>query len=399
MRGRRGPDSRIWEAVFQIGDQRVGPRSLGEVDQSRALFVAVEMKARLVLKLKHGEAVTQSRAQHSFGEAAEAALVELRNAFEATKEREGRERAEKHATHIRRIENILIPALGPMPVRSITPDYLHDWTHSLAVKINLRPGSPTRSPSQSTIGNIGHSFTKVMKVAVRKGWISDSARPMMSKKGFEEGEARPGFTHAEVLQIAEAMTPAWMAKAPKQVSRDMRAICRVYVAVATCTGMRPGTEMDRLSWGRLNDHRGSAVFKVLRSQGKRRLERDAYAYHGKDAPFDLKEELLVLHGLADGRNRDPSYPLFARPSDGVVGDFSGIFRTLLTEIDLLTERESGEERCLYSLRHYYGTEACARSGWESMMIADQMGTSVDMLSRYYNKNRTRRHAAILSGLE
>jgi hypothetical protein len=32
-----------------------------------------------------------------------------------------------------------------------------------------------------------------------------------------------------------------------------------------------------------------------------------------------------------------------------------------------------------------------------MTVADQMGTSVKMLERYYNKNRTRRHADLLSG--
>ncbi len=404
LQGRRGPESRLWEATFRIGEQKIGPRSLGTEDETKAAFAAVAMKAGLASRVAAGQEVTRTRAEHTFGEAAKEAIAELERLIEETIATKGVDKAHKHSVHLRRIKAILAPAMGHMPVTAITEDWLHAWTRTLRVRIiPTQKDSPTRAPSQSTIGNLNHSFGKVMAVAARKGWLGKSPAPTMSKAGFEDGEARPEFTQEEVEALAKAMTTEWIAAAPKGVTREMRAILRAYVAVAATTGIRPGTELDRLTWGQVDLNaptefgRRAITFTVLRSQGKQKKERDAFAYQGPKAPFDVRRELDALLRLQGYANPPPRAALlFARPSDGHVADLSRVFRGLLIETDLLTERKSGEERSLYSLRHFYGTEAIAR-GVEGMTVADQMGTSLKMLERYCNKNRTRRHADLLSG--
>jgi len=75
--GRRGPESRIWEATFQFGDLKVGPRSPGHENETLAAFEAIRMKERLAAEVAKGQPITKSRAQHSFGEAADLAIAEL----------------------------------------------------------------------------------------------------------------------------------------------------------------------------------------------------------------------------------------------------------------------------------------------------------------------------------
>ena len=400
MQGRRGPESRVWEAIFVVEGQKIGPRSLGEEEEMKAAFAAIDMKARLASKIERGEAVTTTRAQHTFGEAAKECVEELKRAYEVTLATEGRMRAFKYRAHINRINNILIPGMGEMPVRAITPEFLHQWSHGLQVRVKRVDGTPMRAPRQSTINNINHAFQKVMAVAVRKLWIAASDVRRISSAGFDDGESRPTFTHDEVLRLAEAMTPDWINGMRKRVSREMRAILRAYVAVATCVGTRPGTEMDRMYWGQLDLHARTesgypaVVFHIRKNQGKWKKQRDAYAYQGSDAPFDVPCELAAMAKYV-GVNMAPDAPMFAR-SDGVVPDLDGVFESLLRDTHLLLDPLSGEERSLYSLRHYFGTEAAAK-GLDGMVVAAQMGTSVAMLERYYNKAGTRRHGDLLSG--
>jgi hypothetical protein len=73
-----------------------------------------------------------------------------------------------------------------------------------------------------------------------------------------------------------------------------------------------------------------------------------------------------------------------RLSDGSVPDnLNKPFRQWLEDVQLLYCPVSGKERSLYSLRHYYATQRLLE-GIPIHDLAEQMGTSVLMITKHYS---------------
>jgi len=53
----------------------------------------------------------------------------------------------------------------------------------------------------------------------------------------------------------------------------------------------------------------------------------------------------------------------------------------------IMKNSSGEKFTLYSLRHFYATQGI-RAGWDVLLIAKNMGTSVAVIEAYYGKHAT-----------
>jgi integrase len=401
LQGRRPESPDLWEAVITLEGKATNPRSLQTTNRDEALLKSWQLKEKLIREQAQGVPIRQR--VHTFREAALTCVEELEAQAKAVALLHGKGKAQTYLGHARRIQSRLIPYFGDMSVTEITPTVLDNFTHTLQVRSDpRRKDSPLKDPTQSTIGNLNHSFRKVMKVAARNGWISRLTIPGMSKAGFDDGESRPAFSQDDLIAIERVMTPEWMADTPREGSRHMRAILRAYVAVAATVGMRPGVEMDRTRWGQVvldyTDSNGQPgiMIDLTKKQGKHDEEREAVAYQGVNRVFDLRRELTALARLQGHAGRPPSDAfLFAAPGTDRVPEMSNVFRSLLIDIGRLSNRK-GEERVLYSLRHYYGTEAIAR-GIEGLTVARQMGTSLPMLARYYVKADARRNSGALSG--
>jgi len=77
--------------------------------------------------------------------------------------------------------------------------------------------------------------------------------------------------------------------------------------------------------------------------------------------------------------------------------------TLIDQFNEVLKREDivhntdGEKYTLYSLRHFYAVQMIARSNADVYAIAQNMGTSVQMIEAYYGKHATSRVLATRLG--
>ncbi len=77
----------------------------------------------------------------------------------------------------------------------------------------------------------------------------------------------------------------------------------------------------------------------------------------------------------------------------------GTFRALLDDTGLRVDPVTDLRRTPYSLRHHYATSVLLELEGEVSMarLADQMGTSIEMIDRYYSKLNTLIEASALQG--
>ena len=101
------------------------------------------------------------------------------------------------------------------------------------------------------------------------------------------------------------------------------------------------------------------------------------------------EELKELTGRTDKEDL-----LFCMPDGSPMKDFPHMFQLLLEQADM-RYNAAGQPRVLYSLRHMYATMR-VRKGLSYHVLADQMGTSVEMIERHYSHVKNEEYAVPLA---
>ena len=126
---------------------------------------------------------------------------------------------------------------------------------------------------------------------------------------LDEGDPRCTFTAEEFQRLVEFM-PDWVADGRKAITREIRAILREYVIICASTGMRPGTELARMTWGQVDpnhkmpDGRTVIVLSILKGQGKTKGERSCVAFEGNNRGVaDSLKRLKVLNPSAGPTHR------------------------------------------------------------------------------------------------
>ena len=133
--------------------------------------------------------------------------------------------------------------------------------------------------------------------------------------------------------------------------------------------------------------------KIFAKQGKARGSREAVV-NQLDPAAGMEQvfaDLRCIHG-----DLQPNTRIFALP-DGVLPEYSRIFRNLLVAHGLYHEPGTSVQRSLYSLRHYYAN-TMIENGTEIYMLAKIMGTSISMIDQYYGKALSRRSQAKVAGV-
>ena len=77
-------------------------------------------------------------------------------------------------------------------------------------------------------------------------------------------------------------------------------------------------------------------------------------------------------------------PVFRTADGSVCKNLHQTFEALLEEAGLLKDKRTGQNRTLYSLRHFYATQMLMRGHTNIHALARQMGTSTQMLERFYS---------------
>jgi integrase len=385
----RRADSERWQAHYKVAGLNGWIRkATGESDVEKAAEIAEDFWADAKVLAKRGYPVVSKK----FKAVSEVVLKNLEVKVAADKTKRG-----SNNDYISALNNYLIPFFGPYNIDCITQKVFADFCEWRRLLVG-------RELSHSAQLNHNAAMNMVLDYGVERGYLTTLQKPVLKNTG-EVGGRRPDFSQAEIESIV-ANLPAWVLKAREGSSRYLREVLAVYVPFAAATGMRTGTEMNGLEWRHIEirtigeDKEPVLYAHIQKGKTVKKnkpmgavLHRSCWLYLEKlrsmSREFEgkkLEEVLAERHPVRLFRMRDGKQP----------NQLTKQFKNLLVELNLLNCPITGEERTLYSLRHYAITQLVAM-GMTSEQIQPQVRTSAPMISKFYNHMHPMQNAEAFSG--
>lgn len=350
------PRSSLWQVRFRVGREWYH-RSTGEAQRSAALEKAQEMYFEAKYRNKLGMPVVS----RTFASIAKAALADMHAQNDG-----------KNATllvYIRAIENVWIPFLGNYAINSIDTALLREHDQWRTQRMG-------RQPKLITVKNQNVALGRVFAKAVELKAIQQHEIPKFVTSGAST-EARPGFSIEEYRALYRGMRTWVRAEGISKREADKRLLLRDMVLVIANTGMRPMNEVNSVTWAGVKPFVKDGVeYLSIFVDGK--TGRRTLVARAAVAKF-LERIRSRAHNIADDQR------VFALPDGKVFHAPDELFKTLLRDLNLLVDPLTGVERTLYSLRHFYATQALLHNRVPILTLAKNMGTSVRMLERHYSK--------------
>lgn len=370
----RRVDSQYWQAHYKV--EQIGKwirKATKKTDLAEAKAVAEEMWLEAKILARNGQAVVSKR----FKAVAEIVRADLEQKVQADKTRRGSKN-----DYLAVIRNYLVPFFGNYNVNSITSEVFNNFCEWRRQKVG-------RELSQSTQANHNSALNLIFDLAIERGYMSNTQRPVLKNTGAPSGR-RPDFSQKEIEKLFAYM-PGWVDKTTVLETKQIRELLTVYVSFAAATGMRPGTEMEFLEWRHIEVHehadepflyaniqRGKTVKKNTRQGAV--LHRSCWLYLEKLRQLapefqekPLKQVLAEQHPLRLFRMRNGEQTKYLGRQ----------FRQLLIETGMLVCPITGGQRSLYSLRHYAITQLVTK-GLTAEQIQQQVRTGATMIAQHYN---------------
>ncbi len=255
--------------------------------------------------------------------------------------------------------------------------------------IEVKPSEERTVPfiSDSTIRFEMSIFGAVMNFAIKKRYVPASQR--FDERPKLKSMRRDEFTLEEYRKL-HTVGRKWIAEAEKPSSIWYRTVTYNMILIACNTGMRPA-EMKNLRWRDImpaNDREGREIV-VLFVQGK-----------GKS------RKLVAPKSVGDYLERVRLISKATEPEDRVFTTVNGkpaksLYTSLLAGLldkANLREGTQGVARSTYCFRHTYATLRL-QEGVDVYFLAEQMGTSVQMIESHYGHVNTIKHAdRVLQGM-
>ena len=278
-----------------------------------------------------------------------------------------------------------IPFFGKTHVTRIDSDQLTDFDQ-------WRVSQLGRIPAKSTIQNHNSALQMVFDYAVKKKWMLVVQVPKLENNG-SGGQRRAAFNIDEYLKVRQKVEEM-MHEGRKGKSQQIRELLLDYMDFAILTGMRPGSEMDNLTWADLHIERDAerCRFYVTVRKGK------TTKYTGT-REIVCKEAIVKVLQRLNHRfpNRQKDERLFRLPDGASIKEMPRHFDKAL-ELTQLKYSQHGE-RSLYSLRHSYITWELMAQNVSIDVIARQCGTGIQMIEQHYSHVIPRMFGRELSGVE
>ena len=230
-------------------------------------------------------------------------------------------------------------------------------------------------PAPSTLRNERSTLNKFFRYARRKRHIRES--PEIPSRSVKPNP-RPDIPEAEWNALCD-----YLEKPVNRGKRD-RLYLRYYILILGNSGLRTG-EARRLTW------RGVSYTKTL--SGGRRL---VFTVRGKTGEREVVCNVGVEQWVAELEQHrrievdgpvSPSETLFCHPNGKPLLSFKNSFQQALKKAGVLYGSD-GKKRVPYSLRHTYATMRLSE-GVSVFQLATNMGTSVEMIEKFYGKKRVR----------
>jgi integrase len=249
-----------------------------------------------------------------------------------------------------------------------------------------------RVPAKSTLQTHNSAFQMVFKEAIERKWMLPVQVPILHSNGVM-GQRRASFTKAEYDELYDAALFSEESGHTGK-TRDIRTLMRYYMDFVVHSGIRPGTEVENITWGdiSLRREKNNIVFFIHVRKGKTTKYTGTREIVCRDEIFDCLGELRNMHP-----NRKPKDKLFLLPDGSSTNQIGKTFTKLL-ERNGMKDSPHGP-RTLYSLRHSYITWQLMRGNVSIDVLAKQCGTSIAMIEQHYSHVVPRMHTSALSGIE
>jgi len=323
--------------------------------------------------------------------------------------------------YIRVINNYLIPFFGNYDIANVNVKLLKEYEAWRDAKMGreieekrlsvfkgksaeekekiLDAASKTFRAKQSTVNTHNSSLNRVFDEALLNGWITESIKPRLLNKGIES-DSRGAFTEEEYTYIASHLRK-WANTGHRKATRELREVLADYIGFLATTGIRAGTEAYNLKWKNLQriKIRGKHPYLAVNVDGKRGKRRliamdSAGTYLLSIMHYHPRINHKSLESLLKAKVDD--YIFVDRSGNRITTDaLRGSFKGFLNKHDMRFGAD-GKPRSLYSLRHTYATMALI-DGRDIYQLSLQMGTSVEMLQKFYSKVSALHHAEEHSG--
>ncbi|MGL6010192.1 MAG: tyrosine-type recombinase/integrase [Shewanella oncorhynchi] len=249
-----------------------------------------------------------------------------------------------------------------------------------------------RVPAKSTLLNHNAAMQLVFKEAVDHKWMLAAQVPSLSTKGAES-QRRAHFSPEEYNKAFDTVYQLKQ-NSRKEKTRQIRELLMDYIEFAVNTGIRPGTEMESLTWGDIhidtNEH--NIIFYITVTKGKTVKHTGTREVVCRDEIFSSVQELRERFP-----NRKPSDKLFRLADGSTTNELGKAFEKAISEAGLKSSPHG--VRTLYSLRHTYITWQLMSGNVSMEVLAKQCGTSIAMIEQHYSHVTPKMYSKELSGVD
>ncbi|MEO3877969.1 tyrosine-type recombinase/integrase [Rheinheimera fenheensis] len=278
-----------------------------------------------------------------------------------------------------------IPFFDRTPITNIDAEQLKEFDQWRKDKLG-------RTPAKSTILNHNAAMQMVFKEAVENKWMLHNQIPGLSVKG-NHAVRRASLNPEEFERVMEHLYEL-ETSSRKEITRQIRELTQDYAEFVIYTGMRPGTEIDNLTWGDLHIERSGdkATFFVTVRKGKTTIHTGTREVVCKRA---IQNTILRLTERFP--NRKPQDYIFRLPDGSETNEIGRTFNSALKDLGL--DNSPHGKRTLYSLRHSFITWELVAQSVTIDVLARQCGTSIEMIEKHYSHVIPRMFSEQLSGVE
>lgn len=290
-----------------------------------------------------------------------------------------------YKTYIQVLRKYHIPFFDRTYITSIDSEKLREFN-------DWRVKQFDRVPAKSTLLNHNAAMQLVFKEAVDHKWMLAAQVPSLSTKGAES-QRRAHFSPEEYNKAFDAVYQLKQ-NSRKEKTRQIRELLMDYMEFAVNTGIRPGTEMESLTWGDIhidtNEH--NIIFYITVTKGKTVKHTGTREVVCRDEIFSSVQELRERFP-----NRKPSDKLFRLADGSTTNELGKAFEKAISEAGLKSSPHG--VRTLYSLRHTYITWQLMSGNVSMEVLAKQCGTSIAMIEQHYSHVTPKMYSKELSGVD
>lgn len=370
----------IWQARIAVTDRRYIYRSLKTSDEAKAVTAGRRLFYRTEIKLEQGLPVHLRTFRQVIEE-----YVAMRASDNAQGKAAGSRRSRSRYTsdhmlrQIKRVSRFWIEYAGSRPVESIDDRVLKDfvpWRRGYYHRKSVLPRNARLDPADKTLQWDMTLGKMIIRYAHERGYRGHKALPSFTFIPKHK-RVRPAFTINDFGVLTDALQS--YAKVTDQSPQPaMRVLLHDYVLTLALSGLRPGEA---------NSLRMRDIEFFTDSGGRANVQFHVRGKTGARVVIPHIDVRSVIEQLVARRGPcDPDRHVFEMPHGGRISELCQQFNAFLSYAGLL-RNSSGEKYTLYSLRHFYAARAIQRD-IDVYTIARNMGTSVQMIERYYGRSAT-----------